>query len=148
MTHIGVNVLLFTFSNSKAKANSGELDYPAVAVWFRGFKLYVLLACPCSNALIDCDGAADEMPELSDGDDGDDEEQWQWMEEGDTEQVNVPCLFCDRWDYATINAPNNLGHPTVSQMDYKHAEILKFCKVLHHVFRRVAQRSIKLFYVD
>uniref|UniRef100_H3CW52 type I protein arginine methyltransferase n=1 Tax=Tetraodon nigroviridis TaxID=99883 RepID=H3CW52_TETNG len=47
------------------------------------------------NALIDCDGVADEMPELSDGDDGGDDEE-QWMEEGDTEQVNVPCLFCDR----------------------------------------------------
>lgn len=35
------------------------------------------------------------MPELSDGDDGGDDEE-QWMEEGDTEQVNVPCLFCDR----------------------------------------------------
>lgn len=45
------------------------------------------------------------MPELSDGDDdaADDEEQWQWMEEGDPEQVNVPCLFCDRWDYVTVN---------------------------------------------
>lgn len=47
--------------------------------------------------MIDCDGAAEEMPELSDGDndDGDDEEQW--MEEGgDSERVTVPCLFCDR----------------------------------------------------
>lgn len=45
--------------------------------------------------LAECDGAED-MPELSDGDDdaGDDEEQWQWMEEGDSQQV--PCLFCDR----------------------------------------------------
>lgn len=78
-------------------------------MWFRDFILYILLTCLCSIALIDCDGAADEMPELSDGDD-----EEQWMEEGDTEQVNVPCLFCDRWDYATVNAPNNLGHCTVS----------------------------------
>lgn len=50
--------------------------------------------------LTDCDGAADEMPELSDGDDdGDDEEQWQWMEE-DSQQV--PCLFCDRWDDSAL----------------------------------------------
>lgn len=49
----------------------------------------------CSVLSTDCDGAADEMPELSDGDDdGDDEEQWQWMEEGDSQQVT--CLFCDR----------------------------------------------------
>ncbi|TNM90768.1 hypothetical protein fugu_003057 [Takifugu bimaculatus] len=40
-----------------------------------------------------CD--ADEMPELSDGDDDADDEE-QWIEEGDTERVNVPCLFCDR----------------------------------------------------
>lgn len=47
--------------------------------------------------MTDCDGAAEEMPELSDGeDDGDDEEQWQWMEEGGSERVDVPCLFCDR----------------------------------------------------
>lgn len=127
MTHIGVSVLLFTFSNSKAKANLGELDYPRVAVWFRGFILYVLLVCLCSNALIDCDGAADEMPELSDGDDGDDEELWQWMEEGDTEQANVPCLFCDRCDYATINAPNNLEHPSVSQDPFSHYVYENYC---------------------
>lgn len=48
--------------------------------------------------LIDCDGAVDDMPELSDcDDDGDDEEQW--MEEGDTD---VPCLFCDRWGYPRV----------------------------------------------
>lgn len=47
------------------------------------------------------------MPELSDVDEeGDDEEQW--MEEGDTEQVDVPCLFCHRWDYVTVKAFNNL----------------------------------------
>lgn len=40
------------------------------------------------------------MPELSDGDDDDDgdDEEGQWMEEETSEQVNVPCLFCDRWD--------------------------------------------------
>lgn len=75
---------------------------------FLGFILYILLVGLCSNALIDCD----EMPELSDGDDSDDEEQWRWMEEGDAEQVNVPCLFCDRWDYAAINPPNNSQHRT------------------------------------
>ncbi|KAM4592573.1 protein arginine N-methyltransferase 3 [Odontesthes bonariensis] len=45
-----------------------------------------------------CDGLAEDMPELSDGDDDvddDDEEKWQWMEdEGDSQQVT--CLFCDR----------------------------------------------------
>lgn len=37
----------------------------------------------------------DEMPELSDGEDDDceDEEQWQWMEE---DAQTVTCLFCDR----------------------------------------------------
>lgn len=37
------------------------------------------------------------MPELSDGEDDDceDEEQWQWMEE---DAQTVTCLFCDRWD--------------------------------------------------
>lgn len=64
----------------------------------------MLLACLCCNALLDCGGAADDMPELSDGDDdADEEEKWQWMEEGDTEQVHVPCLFCDRWDYVTVD---------------------------------------------
>ncbi|XP_026234669.1 protein arginine N-methyltransferase 3 isoform X1 [Anabas testudineus] len=41
-------------------------------------------------------GAAEEIPELSDGDDDDlddDEEQWQWMEE---DSQPVTCLFCDR----------------------------------------------------
>lgn len=69
------------------------------AVWFRGFIFYMLLLCLCCNVLIGCDRAADEMPELSDGDgddDFEDEEQWQCMEEEDTQQVKVPCLFCDR----------------------------------------------------
>lgn len=89
---------------------------------FRGFVLYILLTSLCSDALIDCDRATDEMPELSDGDeDGDDEEQW--MEEGDTEQVNVPCLFCHRWDYATVKAFNNLE---VRQFD-----VICFGIVLH-----------------
>lgn len=57
------------------------------------------LTCNCNNftLLADGDGAAKEMPELSDGDDDDiddDEEQWQWMEEEDSQQVT--CLFCDR----------------------------------------------------
>lgn len=49
--------------------------------------------------LTDGDGAAEEMPELSDGDDDiddDDEEQWQWLEEDDGPPVSVTCLFCDR----------------------------------------------------
>lgn len=46
--------------------------------------------------LTDCDGDAEEMPELSDGDEDDDEEKWQWMEEEDSQEVNVTCLFCDR----------------------------------------------------
>uniref|UniRef100_A0A3Q4AWY7 type I protein arginine methyltransferase n=1 Tax=Mola mola TaxID=94237 RepID=A0A3Q4AWY7_MOLML len=50
------------------------------------------------------------MPELSDGEeDGDDEEQWQWMEEEDGAQVNVPCLFCDR---LLSSAPATLQHCT------------------------------------
>lgn len=42
-----------------------------------------------------CEGDAEEMPELSDGeeDEENDEEQWQWMEE---ETQPVSCLFCDR----------------------------------------------------
>lgn len=63
----------------------------------------LLLRWLCYNALLDCDAAADEMPELSDGDDDvDDDEQWQWMDDADTEQVNVPCPYCDRWDNSTI----------------------------------------------
>ncbi|XP_005952958.2 protein arginine N-methyltransferase 3 [Haplochromis burtoni] len=49
------------------------------------------------------DGAAEEMPELSDGDDDDDvddEEQWQWMEE---DSQPVTCLFCDRL-LSSVNA--------------------------------------------
>uniref|UniRef100_H2UUN9 Protein arginine N-methyltransferase 3 n=1 Tax=Takifugu rubripes TaxID=31033 RepID=H2UUN9_TAKRU len=54
----------------------------------------MLHTCLCCNVFfLDCD--ADEMPELSDGDDDADDEE-QWMEEGDTERVSVPCLFCDR----------------------------------------------------
>uniref|UniRef100_A0A3B4UV50 Protein arginine N-methyltransferase 3 n=1 Tax=Seriola dumerili TaxID=41447 RepID=A0A3B4UV50_SERDU len=47
--------------------------------------------------LTDGDRADEEMPELSDGDDDDiedDEEQWQWLEEEDSQPVT--CLFCDR----------------------------------------------------
>lgn len=43
------------------------------------------------------DVAAEEMPDLSDGDDEDmdgDGEQWQWMEE---DSQPVSCLFCERW---------------------------------------------------
>ncbi|XP_074522710.1 protein arginine N-methyltransferase 3 [Halichoeres trimaculatus] len=42
------------------------------------------------------DRDAEEMPELSDGDDEDidDEEQWQWMEEDENQSVS--CLFCNR----------------------------------------------------
>lgn len=46
--------------------------------------------------MADVDGAAEDMPELSDGDDDDDvddEEQWQSMEE---DSQPVTCLFCDR----------------------------------------------------
>lgn len=42
------------------------------------------------------DVAAEEMPDLSDGDDEDmdgDGEQWQWMEE---DSQPVSCLFCER----------------------------------------------------
>lgn len=55
--------------------------------------------------LADVDGAAEEMPELSDGDDDDDvddEEQWQWMEE---DSQPVTCLFCDRWDHPALAGP-------------------------------------------
>lgn len=53
--------------------------------------------------LADVDGAAEDMPELSDGDDDDDvddEEQWQWMEE---DSQPVTCLFCDRWDHPALD---------------------------------------------
>lgn len=73
-----------------------------VPLWFRAFLFSMLHTCLSCNVLLDCDGAADETPELSD-DDADDEEQWQWMEEGDTERVSVPCLFCDRWDHDTVD---------------------------------------------
>ncbi|XP_044211617.1 protein arginine N-methyltransferase 3 [Thunnus albacares] len=45
-----------------------------------------------------CDGAAEDMPELSDDDnyDDDDEEQWQCMEEEEEGSQPVTCLFCDR----------------------------------------------------
>ncbi|KAM9366223.1 protein arginine N-methyltransferase 3 [Symphorus nematophorus] len=55
------------------------------------------------------------MPELFDGDDDmdddDDEEQWQCMdeEEGDSEQVKVTCLFCDR---LLSSVPATLQHCT------------------------------------
>ncbi|XP_037553628.1 protein arginine N-methyltransferase 3 [Nematolebias whitei] len=39
------------------------------------------------------DGTAERMPELSDEEDMDDEEQWQWTEE---DSQPVTCLFCDR----------------------------------------------------
>ncbi|XP_030579979.1 protein arginine N-methyltransferase 3 [Archocentrus centrarchus] len=48
------------------------------------------------------DEVAEEVPELSDGDDddADDEEQWQWMEE---DSQPVTCLFCDRLQ-SSVNA--------------------------------------------
>ncbi|XP_071345586.1 protein arginine N-methyltransferase 3 [Trachinotus anak] len=52
---------------------------------------------------------AEEMPELSDGDDDDieeDEEQWQWMEE---DSQPVTCLFCDR---LLSSVPATLQHCT------------------------------------
>uniref|UniRef100_A0A8C8DLS0 type I protein arginine methyltransferase n=1 Tax=Oryzias sinensis TaxID=183150 RepID=A0A8C8DLS0_9TELE len=50
----------------------------------------------------------DEMPELSDGEDDDceDEEQWQWMEE---DAQTVTCLFCDR---QLSSVPATLQHCT------------------------------------
>lgn len=59
----------------------------AAVIWFLWF------------FLSDGRGAAEEIPELSDGDDDDlddDEEQWQWMEE---DSQPVTCLFCDRRVY-------------------------------------------------
>uniref|UniRef100_A0AAQ4QKB9 type I protein arginine methyltransferase n=1 Tax=Gasterosteus aculeatus aculeatus TaxID=481459 RepID=A0AAQ4QKB9_GASAC len=46
----------------------------------------------------ECDGAADDMPKLSDGDDDVDNDEGQWLEEEeeDSPPVNVTCLFCDR----------------------------------------------------
>ncbi|KAG7242668.1 hypothetical protein INR49_020041 [Caranx melampygus] len=51
---------------------------------------------------------AEEMPELSDGDDDieEDEEQWQWMEE---DSQPVTCLFCDR---LLSSVPATLQHCT------------------------------------
>ncbi|XP_061831346.1 protein arginine N-methyltransferase 3 [Nerophis lumbriciformis] len=53
----------------------------------------------------------EDMPELSDGDDdfGDDEEQWQWMEDHDA-SPHVTCLFCDR---LLNSVPDTLQHCTV-----------------------------------
>lgn len=55
--------------------------------------------CNCFP-LTDCDRAAEDMPELSDGDDDEydgDEEQWQCMDEEEEEySQTVTCLFCDR----------------------------------------------------
>ncbi|XP_036950554.1 protein arginine N-methyltransferase 3 isoform X1 [Acanthopagrus latus] len=56
-----------------------------------------------------CDGDAEEMPELSDGDEDDDEEKWQWLEEEDSQEVNVTCLFCDR---LLSSVPATLQHCT------------------------------------
>uniref|UniRef100_A0A3P9JXS6 Protein arginine N-methyltransferase 3 n=2 Tax=Oryzias latipes TaxID=8090 RepID=A0A3P9JXS6_ORYLA len=54
------------------------------------------------------DPRGDEMPELSDGEDDDceDEEQWQWMEE---DAQTVTCLFCDR---QLSSVPATLQHCT------------------------------------
>ncbi|XP_078109880.1 protein arginine N-methyltransferase 3 isoform X1 [Sander vitreus] len=61
----------------------------------------------------DGDGVADEMPELSDGDDEDiDNDEEQWMEEEDEEDshpVTVTCLFCDR---LLSSVPATLQHCT------------------------------------
>ncbi|KAM7405753.1 hypothetical protein PAMP_000180 [Pampus punctatissimus] len=43
-----------------------------------------------------CDEAVEDMPELSDGDDDGDEEQWQCMDEEEEGSQPVTCLFCDR----------------------------------------------------
>nr|XP_019954970.1 PREDICTED: protein arginine N-methyltransferase 3 [Paralichthys olivaceus] len=53
------------------------------------------------------DGAADEMPELSDCDEEEDEEQW--MEEEEEEEEAVSCLFCDR---SLSSVPATLQHCT------------------------------------
>ncbi|KAM7015313.1 protein arginine N-methyltransferase 3 [Tautogolabrus adspersus] len=59
------------------------------------------------------DEAAEEMPELSDGDDEDiddeEEEQWKWMEEDDGDSQPVTCLFCDR---LLSSVPATLQHCT------------------------------------
>ncbi|XP_059203444.1 protein arginine N-methyltransferase 3 [Centropristis striata] len=56
------------------------------------------------------DAAAEEMPELSDGDDDDfDEDVWQSMEEEDSQPVTVTCLFCDR---LLNSVPATLQHCT------------------------------------
>ncbi|XP_034725079.1 protein arginine N-methyltransferase 3 isoform X2 [Etheostoma cragini] len=59
------------------------------------------------------DGVADDMPELSDGDDEDfDNDEEQWMEEEDEEEsqpVTVTCLFCDR---LLSSVPATLQHCT------------------------------------
>ncbi|KAK5874364.1 hypothetical protein PBY51_019313 [Eleginops maclovinus] len=56
-----------------------------------------------------CDGGADEMPELSDGEDEDieDEELWQCMDDDDSQRIKVTCLFCDR---LLISVPATLEH--------------------------------------
>lgn len=54
-----------------------------------------VLWCQFVSAAVSAFIVADEMPELSDGEEEDceDEEQWQWMEE---DAQTVTCLFCDR----------------------------------------------------
>uniref|UniRef100_A0A8C9YQE6 Protein arginine N-methyltransferase 3 n=1 Tax=Sander lucioperca TaxID=283035 RepID=A0A8C9YQE6_SANLU len=64
--------------------------------------------------LTDGDGVADEMPDLSDGDDEDiDNDEEQWMEEEEDEEdsqpVTVTCLFCDR---LLSSVPATLQHCT------------------------------------
>lgn len=54
-----------------------------------------MLWCQFVSAAVSAFIVTDEMPELSDGEEEDceDEEQWQWMEE---DAQTVTCLFCDR----------------------------------------------------
>lgn len=47
--------------------------------------------------LSDEDGVVEEMPELSDGEDDEDEEQWQCLDEEEEGGADsITCLFCDR----------------------------------------------------
>lgn len=80
------------------------------------------------------------MPELSDGDDDADDEE-QWMEEGDTERVSVPCLFCDRWDHGTIEKIAQLCITFVLQCIFA---LLCIWQILLKIFPKLSKSNLML----
>lgn len=65
------------------------------------------------------------MPELSDGeeDEENDEEQWQWMEE---ETQPVSCLFCDRWENVVV-IYSSFIHSVLDTDHVKIGKSLSYC---------------------